>query len=167
MEMQNAIGALLLAYPKFSIDFSDAPQVRKQGVLPKPKRQRRKSSSDYMEQVFESPAQKSMSRRIGERPHSVNPDTCSDNSKTPALPPPKSRTSSGQSNESTWLGCIAEGFPIVRCDSPEELYCSGWCAQVPDAETKFPKVISLSAAKTGERVWEDSESGSMTQVCSP
>ena len=56
------------------------------------------------------------------------------------------------------------GSPVMRCDSPEGLFCEGWCQPDEFGEFRYPDVISLSAAKDGERAWEDEKGSSMTQV---
>ncbi|KAJ2922977.1 hypothetical protein H1R20_g14131, partial [Candolleomyces eurysporus] len=124
---------------------------------------KRKPNHDSIEQVLESPVQRSIDSRRRERRHNVNVSTLSDDPHTPLSPAPKNRTLSGQSGDAPWLSSIIEGAPLVRTVSPEELFCSGWCGRVVDADKKFPDVISLSAAKDGERAWEDSQGCSMTQ----
>ncbi|KAJ2915783.1 hypothetical protein MD484_g4631, partial [Candolleomyces efflorescens] len=150
--------------------------VRQQGRLLSPKADspttrrfnfpvitKRRQNRGSIEQVLEPPVQKSIDSRRRERRHNVNLSTLSDDPKTPLSPSPKNRTMSGQSENTPWLSSVYEGSPIVRCRSPEELFCSGWCVHLPNADKQFPNVISLSAAKDEERAWEDSQGCSMTQ----
>lgn len=169
----------------FPIDCSDTLPVRQLGRPMSPKVDGRRfkfprmhkgkqPNHDSIGQVLDSPVQTSVdSPRRGPlaRRHNVNISTLSDDIHTPLSPSPKNRTLSVQSqangNEVFWLSSINEGSPIERCVSPEELYCTGWCKHLPEPNKQFANVISLSAAKDGERAWEDSQGCSMTQVCSP
>lgn len=67
--------------------------------------------------------------------------------------------------DAMWLGSFGgESSPIARCASPMELFCQGWCKPEPNHTSKYPVVISLSAAKDGQRAWEDATGSSMTQT---
>jgi hypothetical protein len=67
--------------------------------------------------------------------------------------------------EGEWFGSFGgESSPIARCASPMELFCQGWCKPEPNHHAKYPVVISLSAAKDGQRAWEDATGSSMTQT---
>ena len=77
---------------------------------------------------------------------------------------PRDKTLSLQT-EGVWFGSFGgEASPIARCASPMELFCQGWCKPEPNHQTKYPVVISLSAAKDGQRAWEDATGSSMTQT---
>lgn len=63
-----------------------------------------------------------------------------------------------------WLTGLGGDSPLERCASPETPFCEGWCCPIPDGPLKYPQVISLSAAKDGQRAWEDAKGSSMTQA---
>ncbi|KAF6766126.1 caspase domain-containing protein [Ephemerocybe angulata] len=122
----------------------------------------RDTNGGSINQRLNSPQSKSGSgRRVVERRRNFMESGNSGDPQTPLSAIPREKTLSMQE---PWLaGLGGEHSPIERCASPEELYCEGWCQAMLDGNLKYPEVISLSAAKDGQRAWEDSNGSSMTQ----